>query len=106
MNGRLLTRRMISALVAAMSLGLAAQADAALTISARSDALTITDATGDMNVVTFWRGQDEGGQEVIYVHQAQGPNDIPQGYPADNFPKPPSNPPPLIIDFTQKCADA
>src|SRR4051794_27561069 len=106
MNGRLLTRRIVPTLVAALSLGLAAQANAALTISARSDQLVIDDATGDMNVVTFWRGQDESDQQVIYVHQAQGPNDIPQGYPSDNFPAPPQNPPPLTIDLTQHCVDA
>src|SRR4051794_14064301 len=105
MNGRLLTRRMIPALVAALSLGLAAQANAALTISAKSDQLTINDATGDMNVVTFWRGQDESGHQVIYVHQAQGPNDVPQGYPTENFPPPPANPAPMIIDLTNHCTD-
>src|SRR4051794_5915790 len=102
MNGRLLTRRMVPALVAALSLGLASQANA-LEVSSQSDQLTITDTTGDMNVVTFWRGQDEGGHQVIFVHQATGPNDLPQDYP-DFMPPPPSNAP-LVPDVLNHCAN-
>jgi Ca2+-binding RTX toxin-like protein len=94
---------MIPTLVAALSLGLAGQASA-LEVTAANNELKITDTTGDMNVLWFYRGQDENNHQVIYVHQSTGPTDLPPGTYPDNFPPPQAAP--LLPDLANHCAQA
>lgn len=103
MNGRLLTRRTASALVASLALGLAGTAGAS-TVRVSNNELLINDAAGEVNVLTYWRGADEGGKQVIFVHQATGPQDLPQDYPED-APPPPAGVP-FLGDLLNGCESA
>lgn len=101
MHGRLLTRRTVPALVAALSLGAAGVADAATVRVTGGNTLVITDAAAEQNVLTFWRGEDAGANQVIFVRQSQGVNDLPQEYP-EGAPPPPAGVP-LLPDLVNGC---
>src|SRR4051794_13352431 len=75
MSGRHHTPRRIFPAVAALALSLVL-APAALASQAsvddQSGTLTINAATGEQNVLTVRRGPDEGGKQVLFVHDADG----------------------------------
>ena len=102
MTGRLLTRRLVPALVAVLTLGIGGVAQAS-TVSVKNDELLIDDSVGESNVLTYWRESDANGHQVIYVHQATGPTDLPQDYP-QAFPPPPAGVP-ILPDLLNGCTN-